>query len=634
MPNIPSPPAEPGRRGVRRAVAGIFLALAAAVVATTASTARGDAPAPAADELLRLVPAEAGAVLALDDMRGRWGEIAGSDLAREVRGLPAFQAWLESPTAGDFFRARDHILGFLQVTHRQVRDDILGDAVVLAIFLPEDRSLDPSHARGLLALKARDPALVRRLIDRINEAQRGGGELAEVVEAGRGGTAYATRRYPEGSGQLPESYVLFPDGVFAFSNSEALIHEVIDRKADAARGGPSFVDAPGFREAADGLSGRPLARAFVAPEFLSRVFEGLPQGGDPDARRVVEAARNYLGAMSRAGAALTVEDSRVQLRVVQAFQPEPFRRLGSSVFAPFRTGTEGIGPGPRLLDLPPSAVAAASFRVDVPGLYRFFVGLAPEKEQPKIAKLESIAGALLLGLDLRERVLPALGPRMVAYIESDANRSATPAGPNSPRFPAVAAIEINEGVARDLAVGGPRPSTAAALDNAMKGALAALSLDESRAPATARVVTRDGVTALDVPYPFAFAIDSQARRLIVGNSAEAVSRYLEAGADARAGARFRSIQAAAFPDCEAFASLDLAALVEVAARHKDSLVAATARRQGRPEADVAPEIDQVLGLARLFDAAYLAGRVDVPRSRVEHRLGLIPRSAASSTATP
>ncbi|AMV37701.1 hypothetical protein [Planctomyces sp. SH-PL62] len=630
------PPAPPHRRRHRerspdsRGAVGLAtrsLLASMALAMALAGGARADGPAPAADELLRLVPVEAGAVLAVDDLRGRWETVVKSSLAREVQELPMFRAWIGSPNVTDFRQARDRILGFLQVSHGQVRDDILGDAVVLAIFLPEGRSLDPSHARGLLVLKARDPALLRRLIDRIDEAQRSGGELAEVVEAERGGTTYATRRYPKGSPQLPESYVLFPDGVFAFSNSEPLIQDVIDRKTGAGAAGSSFIDAPGFREAADGLSGRPLARAFVAPGLVSRVLDSMPSENDPGGRKVVDALRDYLAATNRVGAALIVDDSRVQLQLVQAFKPESFHRLHESTFVPFRTGTDGIGPGPRLLDMPASALAAASFRIDVPGVYRFLVGLAPEKDQPKVAKLETIATALLMGLDLRSRVLPALGPRMIAYAE--AADAASGARDGSLAFPAVAAIEINEEAARDLGGGGSRASTAEALGNALKAVLAALALDEKRAPATAQVRTRDGVTSLDVPYPFAFAIDPQSRRLIVGTSAEAVARYMEAGADAHAGDRFRAIRAAAFPDCEAFAYLDLIAFGDLAVKHRDFFVRATARRQGRSDEVVAPEFDQFMSLARLFDAAYLSGRVDAEQARVEHRIGLLSRPPAS-----
>ncbi|MDG3005079.1 hypothetical protein [Paludisphaera mucosa] len=613
------------------------------LVLVLASAARGEEATASADALLKLVPAEAGAVLAVDDLRDRWAAIAGSRLARDVQELPAFRAWLDSRSAGDFLEARDRIMGFLQTSHREIRDEILGDAVVLAILPPEDPALDASQSRGLMLLKARDPKLLRRLVDQINAVQKQNGELAEVVEVQRAGVGYFTRRFPEGSGQIPESFAIFPDGVFAFSNAEPLIQEVIDRKAGPSgegngKGrGASFVEAAGFAEASKALSGRPLARAFVSPDFVARVFAGLPPAADPELRRVVDAGRAYLGAMSRAGAALVVEDAKIQLQLVQAFKAGSFRRLGGSILSAYQPGVERPGPGPRLMALPATAVAAASLRVDVAGMYRFLMDLVPAKDQARIAKLESIAGVLLLGQDLRNRILPTLGPRLVVYADAadlSAPKRTAEASVGGFPFPIVASIEIDEEAALDRDGGVPRASTAAAVHNALNGVLTALALDEKRVPATANVVVRDGVAALDVPYPFAFAIDPQGRFLSVGTSIEAVARYLQAGARADAGARFRGFQAAAFPDCEAFACVDLAALGELAVKHKDRLTAAVARRNGRPAEDVARDLDQLMGLIRLFDAAYLAGRVDVPGVLVDHRLGLLARRAGATPATP
>src|SRR5690606_7640349 len=84
-------------------------------------------------------------------------------------------------------------------------------------------------------------------------------------------------------------------------------------------------------------------------------------------------------------------------------------------------------------------------------------------------------------------------------------------------LPLVVATEIQEPVE------GASPSTAEALDNVLQILLTALSLDESRVSPESRVETKDGVTALNVPYPFAFAVDRPGRRLALGSSAAAVA---------------------------------------------------------------------------------------------------------------
>src|SRR5262249_56631969 len=113
-------------------------------------------------------------------------------------------------------------------------------------------------------------ALLSRLIEAINTTQRDNGELARVVERDRAGVSYQVREFPAGAGRLPEYSVSFPDGTFAFSNSETLIESVIDRKgaSPAGRTGPSEVQGVRSKAAGEagarldaGLGDRPRLRA-------------------------------------------------------------------------------------------------------------------------------------------------------------------------------------------------------------------------------------------------------------------------------------------------------------------------------------------------------------------------------------
>ena len=240
----------------------------------------------------------------------------------------------------------------------------------------------------------------------------------------------------------------------------------------------------------------------------------------------------------------------------------------------------------------------------------------------------------MLGLDVRRQVLPALGPRVVAYLEPpdlSAAKAKNDAGPGGFPFPFIVAAEIDEEAARDARSSAQPPAVAEAVDNALNTVLAAVSLDENRAPADARIQTRDvdgvAVKSLSTSLPFAYAVDRPGRRVILGNSPEAVARYLDAGADPEAGARFQAIQAAAFPDSESYVCLDLAAIVDLAVKHRDRLIEATAKKEHRPPADVGRDLDHVLGIVQLFDAAFLSTRVDVKHAALEHTVGLLPKPA-------
>lgn len=567
-------------------------------------------PVRADDALLRLVPADAGLIFTIDGFRDRSRAILETEIAREFRRLPAFSAWLDSPKVRDFDASRERIEDFLQASFREIGDEIFGDAVALALVVPTN---SPADARGLLVLRARDPKLLNRLIDRINAEQKNNGELAAISEHGREGSTYFTREFHEHSGRPNESFVTFPDGTFALSNADRLIEWVIDRKV--APEGDSAADLAGFQKVSARLPKSAAARLFLNADLARRVAAALPSDNSPGSKRALEVIQNHAGALQYAGAALTVDDSAITIQSAQAFEPGKLRQLAG--WWTSTTSPERAGPGPRLDSVPSSALALASINIDVASFYRSLAGLVPERDRPKLEKLETIIGGLLLGLDLRTRVLPALGPRIIACLDAPADDPAeTPPG-GSP-LPLVIATEIREPA-------GASPSTAEALDNALRVFLTALSLDESRVPPGGRVVSKNGVTALSVPFPFAFAVDRPGRRLAIGSSAAALARYLEADVAPDAGSRFRKLREAAFPKYGSFVCFDLAAISDLAARNKDKLIAFAAKRRDRPTQDVAKDIDQALALVRLFDAAFLAGRVDDSNALIETSLGLIPQ---------
>jgi hypothetical protein len=621
-------PAPLSRPTADRRLRSVCMLLAATLCLGAASAALGEEPAPS-DALLKLAPADAGVILTVDNLREHARAILDSPLAKDVQRLPAFKAWLDSDKVRDFLRSREQIEGFFQATFGDIRDEILGDAVVLALRLPPDKAADPGEARGVLILKARDAKLLRRLVDLVNTTQKQNGEIAAISERKRGKTVYHTREFHAGEARLPESFVIFPDGTFAFSNAENLIHEVIDRKTTKPAN-DSVADLASFQATAAKLPSRAAARLFFAPKTARRLLNEMPASASADDRAIRGMLARYVGGLDYVGAGLVVRDQEIKIHAAQVFQPEKFRELAGS----WITDDTPDRPRSRLLAVPTSAAVLASINVDLPSLYRFLVGFVPPDDQPKVAKLETLANGLFLGLDVRRRVLPALGPRVVAYLEPpDFSAPKSDALPRRFPFPLVVATEINEDVKSDDATEADNATVAAALDNALKTLLAALSLDEKHVPASARIESRvvdgAGVRFLSTPYPFAYAVDRPGRRLVLGTSPEAVIRYIEASADPKAGTRFRAIQETAFPDCESYVCLDLAAIHGLAVAHRDRLIAVAAKKQNRPAADVGHDLDQVLGLVQLFDAAFLSARVDVKNSTLEHTIGLLPRPTAS-----
>lgn len=571
------------------------------------------APSRADDSVLKLVPADAGLILSIDDAREHAREILKTNIVQEFRRLPAVEAWRKSPKVQKSIESREKIEEFLEASFQQIGDEIFGDSVALALIAPTD---SPRDARGLLVLQARDPELLKRLIDKIDAEQKKKGEVTESAEHKRGEITYVTRKFRDDLRRPDETFATFPDGTFALSNSKDLIEWVIDRKAKPE--GDSAADLPELQTVADRLPKNAAARVFVSADLARRVAAKLPTDDKPESKKALEIIRAYADALQYAGGALTIEDSTVAIRTAQSFEPEKLRKLAGWFVAP--SSPDRDGPGPRLDSVPASTLALASVNFDVAGLYGALASFVPENDRPKLEKLEILAKGVLLGQDLRSKVLAALGPRSIAYVGAPTGDAAE-RGPKGSPFPLVIATEI-----REPAGGGDEaPSVAAAIDNALRFLLTALSLDQKRVPPGSRVETRDGVTALNVPYPFAFAVDRPGRRVAIGSSAAAVARYLEADVDPDAGARFRQLRDAAFADYGSFGCVDLAAVADLAAKNKDRLVAHAVKRHNRPAEKVAKDFDQALALVRLFDAAFAACRTNDDGALVEHSFGLVPR---------
>ena len=547
---------------------------------------RAGEPVSPASELQKLIPPNASVVLTVDDLRGQVRELLDSRLAADLLKLPRVKAWFNSERYEQLGTARDQIEGFLQVKLTEIRDQIVGDAVVFALCLPGDAPFDPSRARGILALKPANPALLSRLIDQVNTTQKQNGEVSAVVQRKRGTISYFVREFPAGSDHLPEAYVTFPDGTFAVSNFGGLIGDFIDRKvgqtADGSPAPANLASLPRFQALDHKLPMRALARLYIDARLAESLLKNSPKPRSP-----VEALLDRcVGALESAGAALVVGDGQLALHTAYVFEPRKFRELigGES--------SRSILTVPQIDDLPATTLAVGSLRVDFAALYKVFRQSFPASEQPRLINAEIALKGLFLGQDPRTRILPGLGPRILAFADAPADwypgSKPGPAAVRNRPFSSVIALELqadpDPNPSSSSAAG--QPSVADALDNALNTLLALLTFNAKFAAAGARIVTREvagvAVKTLDPPVHFAYAVDRAGHRLVFGDSTSAVERYLSRGSDPSAGNRFRRLQARAFPEAHSFVCLDLAAVANMIATHRDRIIDFLAHQDHRP----------------------------------------------------
>ncbi|WP_165231236.1 hypothetical protein [Aquisphaera insulae] len=598
--------------GPRASLAAAFIAGLCLFVFPPTEILAQDVPAArGSSKLLELIPPDSGLVLTVDDLRAQWQDLAATKIFDSLSKTQLVQGWLRSDKLQELQAFRGQVEQILQLTLEELRDDILGDALVLSLHLPPEAT-DPNLARGLVVLKAKAPEKLSRVIEAMNEGQRNNGEIAAVARRKHGDVEFSVREFPSGSGKLDEAYVSWPDGVFALSNSEALIREAIDRKAGKSVGSSSKGDKPAldrFREVDRRLPDRALVRAFLDARIVERLLRNAPRPESPGET----ALRKFIEAHDAAGATLSVNARGLSIRVAESFDAKKLAAIAGRL--PGASKPARIGP------LPEGSLAVAAFQVDFAGLYEVFRRALPAAELARVEKIEAVGRGVLLGHDVRTDVLPRIGPQVTLAAREPASwdlaGKADPVLAGKSPLPLSVSLELGSREVVD------------AIDNAIQTALAAVSL-EPRNPGGkpwAAVSEASGikVRTLFPTIPAAYAADRAGLRLVIGSSAEAVERVLAATASAgSATGRFHRLQSAEFPSAHSFACVDLAAVHAAIAAHGDAISArlATGTHPRQSAAADLARIDEILGL---LDSASWAARFDADPAALIQELRLVPR---------
>jgi hypothetical protein len=549
-----------------------------------ASTARA---AGSVDDLLHLAPPSAGAVLVVQDVRGHSATLTRSPFARQLAALPAAKAWLDSDAFRQFAKARTEIESALKSNFPSIRDDLLGEAVVLVLQPgPEN---DPAQARGLLLTKVRDRGLLDRLIAFLNGGETKNGSLLEVARRDREGVAYQHRKFRPGT-KSDEWYLTFEDGTFAWSNSETLIQGAIDRKKGLGAG---LLEEPLFQQSRGVIPAGCLASLFIDPRFAERiVMQGAAASGPPSNPLAAEMVSRYIRSLKYVAAGLEWRDG-IFVHLAQIHDPDRVpKTLKQWATAP--RGTESAPPW-----LPADAVAIATTSIDFPALVDALIALSPATERGRIENLMTVASGVLLGKDVRREVLPRLGPAIWLIARPPAASDARPP------------------VTLSVRIGGPNvpgvSGLAPALDNGLKTLLSMVALDAKRGDGQEHLETTEiqgvSVTSLSgAKSPFAYAI-VDGRWLVLGTTRDAVASLI-AARDRGETTEFARVRAADFPGADTFAFVDVKAVTSWAEAHRSAITTKLAEGRSGSLALAEHDLDQAIALARLFRSAFVANHVE------------------------
>ena len=551
-----------------------------------------------AEGLLRLTPPNASITLAIEDVNAQSKLIRASRLFRSVKAIPAVRGWLNSEPVKNARTSVATVETVLGLDVATIAQSLLGEAVVLSLRIPLEGEADPPQ--GLLLLKFGDRAVLDKLIDGLNKAQKDSLELSEVRQLTHQGVTYWLRTF-QPAGKPPEWYAILGSDTFAWSNSEETIRGVVERWTN--RDGKGLSAQPGFREVRGQLPESAIVSLFVDPRHAEKLLNASPPPRKPEEARFLAYVTGYLKALDFVGASLAWKDGPV-LHVEEAVDPA---KLPPELRA---WGDPRAGEGSRRRRRSPStAFAVTNVSLDFPSLATFLEHVILEDSPERLKNLWTALDGICLGMNAKTEVLARLGPDLAGYLEFPESNAQ-----GSPRWPVVLEIALP---------GDDSGKLAKALVNGMRTVMAFASLDEKRREEHLRVETKevDGIAVTFLSPSATFAFGATADRLVLGTSPQAVFRAFSA--NEQSAGRFEAIRSRFWKGEGSHACVDLHALHAFADPKRAQLAREFASRGRRPEKEVARDLGQLLDLIAPFEAAYITSRIDPGFTKVHRSVGLL-----------
>jgi hypothetical protein len=360
-----------------------LMAIVAAPSWTRASTPR--------DELLGLVPEDAAFCLVIQDLRSHALDLVNSPFFKELQKSPLGHCLHQDPDADQLRTALHEVLGVLETTWPEVRDEILGDAIVIA-YHPGASRHDASE-RGLVLIRARNAPLLSTLLDRLDEAQEQAGDI-KVELRKRGDDSYRERTDAKG-----DQFIYVDQGLLAISRSEMAIRDAIDRHHSEVKHSEPPLASQLRQLGAD----KALAALWINPRaFDARMARHAAKASDEDVA-LHQAILTYWKALT--GISLTLssdrEDAelRLTLRTDATRLPEAARNFVSAEVRQSELWSR----------FPEPAIFTLAGRLDTAGWDDFLsTFMEPKARAELVQRVNRRTEAI--GDDFVKRILPCLGP--------------------------------------------------------------------------------------------------------------------------------------------------------------------------------------------------------------------------------
>jgi hypothetical protein len=353
------------------------------------SAARAASPR---DELLRLVPEDVGFCLVIEDIRGHGTALLASPFFKQFRSSPTAAKIVDSPETKKLSEIDQFLARNLHITSIQLRDEIIGDELVLA-YRPGPPG-KPQDEEGLFLLHARNPKLLAELLDRINEIQKQSGDLEKIEERVHAGRKYFLRLDSKSA-----SFYYLRGPLLAFSTREGILKQLVDRDVQSS----GETESPISRQFRLLNVSNPLLALWINPRSFEPALEERISAASGAQAVALKNLLAYWKAIEGIGVTVGLESDlelSISVRAKLEKLPASARRFLQTAAVPSELWTR----------FPDDALFAMAGRLDVAA----FVDacgefVAEEARAPFRAAIEQSLGAIV-GTDVVTGLVPYLGP--------------------------------------------------------------------------------------------------------------------------------------------------------------------------------------------------------------------------------
>jgi len=172
------------------------------------------------DDLLRYVPSDVAFCVSFRDLRSHSQRLNDSPFMEQFKKSGLGKAFAASPEWQKLTALEEQLARQFKLDWNQLRDDIFGDAVVLA-YRPGPPG-KPEQEQGLILVRARNARALSDLMDKLNQLMKDGGTLKELQQCEHDGVKYWKRVEPK-----EESYYLIRGPILVLSGQEKFLQEAI-----------------------------------------------------------------------------------------------------------------------------------------------------------------------------------------------------------------------------------------------------------------------------------------------------------------------------------------------------------------------------------------------------------------------